>query len=126
DLLATAPALESLFCGHNAISAVNPTSSRFSKLRNFHMNKNPATKVLIPITPEPTRTAMTYLNLAGAKLSALDEVMFEGLPNLDRLILDDNAFTALPYIGKLKKLQFLHCANNSLQSLPKEIGSMTQ
>jgi len=125
DVFATIPSLESLFCGHNSISAVAPTAARFAKLRHFHMNKNPITKVLLPIAPEPMRTVMTYLNVAGAKLSALDEVMFDALPNLERVILDDNAFTAVPYIGKLKRLQFLHCANNSLQTLPKEIGGMT-
>ena len=88
------------------------------------MNKNPITKVLLPIAPEPSRTILTYLNIANAKLSALDEVIFDGLQNLERLVLDDNAFTALPCLGKLKKLQNLHCANNSLQALPKEIGSM--
>jgi adenylate cyclase len=125
DGLAALPSLESLFCGHNAIPAVAPTTGRFAKLKHFHMNKNPTTKVMLPVAPEPMRTAMTYLNVAGAKLSALDEVIFDALPNLERLILDDNAFTALPYIGKLKKLQFLHCANNSLQALPKEIGTMS-
>jgi len=124
DILSTIPALESLYCGHNQISAVSP-STRFAKLRHFHMNKNPTTKLLLPIAPEPSRTMLTYLNMAGAKLSALDEVIFDGLQNLERLVLDDNAFTGLPYLGKLKKLQVLHCANNSLQALPKEIGTMT-
>ena len=123
DVLATVPGLEALYCGHNAISAISP-SSRFAKLRHFHMNKNPITKLLLPIAPEPSRTILTYLNIANAKLSALDEVIFDGLQNLEQLILDDNAFTALPCLGKLKKLQNLHCANNSLQNLPKEIGSM--
>ena len=124
DVLSTIPVLESLYCGHNQISAVSP-STRFAKLRHFHMNKNPTTKLLLPIAPEPSRTMLTYLNMAGAKLSALEEVIFDGLQNLERLVLDDNAFTALPYLGKLKKLQILHCANNSLQALPKEIGMMT-
>lgn len=124
DVLSTIPGLESLYCGHNQISAVNP-STRFAKLRHFHMNKNPTTKLLLPVAPEPSRTMLTYLNMAGAKLSALDEVIFDALQNLERLVLDDNAFTGLPYLGKLKKLQVLHCANNSLQALPKEIGTMT-
>jgi adenylate cyclase len=124
DVLSTIPSLENLFCGHNAISAVSPSPSRFAKLRQLHMNKNPTTKLLLPIAPEPMRTLLTYLNMAGAKLSALDEVIFDALPNLERLVLDDNAFTALPHLGKLKRLQSLHCANNSLQTLPKEIGSM--
>ena len=124
DVLSTIPSLENLFCGHNAVSALSPSPSRFAKLRQLHMNKNPTTKLLLPIAPEPMRTLLTYLNVAGAKLSALDEVIFDALPNLERLILDDNAFTALPYLGKLKRLQSLHCANNSLQALPKEIGSM--
>lgn len=124
DVLSTVPSLESLYCGHNSISAVDP-ATRFAKLRHFHMNKNPTTKLLLPIAPEPMRTLLTYLNVAGAKFSALDEVIFDALPNMERLVLDDNAFTALPYLAKLKKLQYLHCANNSLQSLPKEIGTMT-
>ena len=124
DVLATVPALDSLYCGHNNISAVSPMN-RFAKLRHFHMNKNPTTKLFLPVAPEPTRTMLTYLNISGAKLSALEEVIFDGLQNLERLILDDNAFTALPCLGKLKKLQYLHCANNSLQALPKEIGTMT-
>jgi adenylate cyclase len=123
DVLATVPALESLYCGHNNISAVSP-NTRFAKLRHFHMNKNPTTKLFLPVAPEPSRTLLTYLNIASAKLSALDEIIFDGLQNLERLILDDNAFSALPYLGKLKKLQYLHCANNSLQALPKEIGTM--
>lgn len=123
DVLATVPSLENLFCGHNSISAVNP-ASRFAKLRQFQMNKNPTTKLFLPVAPDPSRTVLTYLNVASAKLSTIDEAIFDGLQNLERLVLDDNAFTALPYIGKLKKLQFLNCANNSLQSLPKEIGNM--
>ena len=124
DVLATIPNLESLYCGHNAISAVDP-STRFPKLRHFHMNKNPTTKLLLPVAPDPSRTIMTYLNIAGAKLSTIDEAVFDALQNLERLVLDDNAFSTLPFLGKIKKLQYLHCANNSLQTLPNTIGSMT-
>lgn len=124
DVLSSLPALEALHCGHNVISAVSPPS-RFAKLRHFRMNKNPTTALLLPVAPDPSRTMITYLNVAGAKLSALDEAVFDALQNLEQLVLDDNAFTALPHLGKLKKLQSLQCANNSLQALPKEIGLLT-
>lgn len=118
DILCDLPRLEQLMVGHNAISHFKGS---FSKLRILYLDHNPVT-VFDLKTAAP---ALTSLNLGSAKLSSIDDAMFEKMPNLTKLNLDKNHFASLsPEVYKLSKLEYLSIAQNSLSSLPSSIGKL--
>jgi len=118
DILCDLPRLEQLMVGHNSIAHFKGT---FSKLRILYLDHNPVTVFDL----RATAPALTSLNLASAKLSQLDESLFDKLPNLTKLILDKNHFATLSAeICKLTKLGYLSIAQNTLNSLPATIGKL--
>ena len=120
DILVELPKLEWLAIGYNNISSFEGT---FARLRNFHLDHNPVTRFGIS-APIPT---LASLNLEKAKLAALPDDLFQKIPNLTRLILDQNHFVSLsPHIGKLTKLEHLSIARNLLSSLPADIGRLVE
>jgi len=120
DILVQLPKLEWLAIGYNNISSFEGT---FAKLRNFHIDHNPVTRFGIS-APIPT---LASLNLEKAKLAALPDDLFQKIPNLTRLILDQNHFVSLsPHIGKLTKLEHFSIARNLLSSLPADIGRLVE
>ena len=118
EILCDLPRLEQLMVGHNAIANFK---GNFSKLRILYLDHN-------PVTAFDLRTmalALTSLNLASAKLSQLDDAVFDKMPNLTKLNLDKNHFANLSAeICKLSKLEYLSIAQNSLSSLPTSIGKL--
>ena len=110
--------LEQLYCGNNYITSF-PTIA--SNLQYLHMIKNPLSKLNSIST---SFLAITYLNLSSARLASLPATLFDSTSNLERLILDNNEFTSIPELGKLKNLQHLSCCNNQLNSLPPELGQL--
>lgn len=120
DVLVQLPKLEWLAIGYNNISSFEGT---FAKLRNFHLDHNPVTRFGIS-APIPT---LASLNLEKAKLAALPDDLFQKIPNLNRLVLDQNHFVSLsPHIGQLTKLEHLSIARNLLNSLPPHIGRLVE
>lgn len=120
DVLVQLPKLEWLAIGYNNISSFEGT---FVKLRNFHLDHNPVTRFGIS-APIPT---LASLNLEKAKLAALPDDLFQKIPNLNRLVLDQNHFVSLsPHIGKLTRLEHLSIARNLLSSLPADIGRLVE
>ncbi|KAH0542926.1 hypothetical protein FGG08_002695 [Glutinoglossum americanum] len=118
DAVFRLPRLEVLMAGHNGVSVLE---GMFSKIRTLHISHNPVTR--FAILNQNSLPTLTTLNLASAKLSELPDVLFEKLPNLDKLILDKNHFVTLsPQVGKLRKLEHLSIAKNPISSLPPEIG----
>lgn len=120
DVVSELPRLELVIAGHNTITCFQ---NNFTKLRALHLNSNGITRFNLPVAM-PT---LKLLNLSNGKIAALNETVFERLPNLEKLILDKNHIVSFPpQIGKLKKLEHMSCFNNELASLPKEIGQLTE
>lgn len=116
DAVANLPVLHSFTVSHNRLSSYEPS---FDRLLYFNANFNPASRFRLS-RALPTLQSLT---LSNAKLSLLDESLFENLPNLVKLVLDRNSLIALPpAIAKLRKLRTLSCGNNELSTVPKEIG----
>ncbi|KAF3220706.1 cysteinyl-tRNA synthetase [Orbilia oligospora] len=118
DVLGELDRLETLYSGHNEISAF---TCGFERIRTLHLNSSKVTAFTIKsITP-----TLTYLNLSDNKMTALADNFCDMLPNLEKLVLDKNKINSLPpQIGKLKKLIQLSCASNHLTTLPTEIGQL--
>ncbi|KAI9846854.1 MAG: cysteinyl-tRNA synthetase [Sclerophora amabilis] len=112
------PLLEQLFASHNSISVFQ---GALSKMRTLQLNHNPVTRfTLLSIV-----STLTTLTISNAKLSQLQDDLFEKMPNLEKLILDKNHFAVLsPQIGKLRKLEYLSLAKNAMNSLPAEVGCL--
>jgi adenylate cyclase len=120
DVVAELPRLEALVVSHNRVTGFQ---QGFHKLRALHLNSNPVTRFSLT-TVLPT---LRFLNLSNAKIAAINESLFDKVPNLEKLILDRNHIVSLPpQIGKLRKLQHLSCANNQLAMIPKEIGQLEE
>jgi adenylate cyclase len=120
DVVAELPRLEALGVSHNRVTGFQ---QGFHKLRALHLNSNPVTRFSLT-TVLPT---LKFLNLSNAKIAAINESLFDKVPNLEKLILDRNHIVSLPpQIGKLRRLQHLSCANNQLAMIPKEIGQLEE
>lgn len=118
DVLCELPRLEQLMVGHNAISQFK---GNFNKIRILYLDHNPVT-VFDLKTAAP---GLTSLNIASAKLSQLEDSIFEKMPNLTKLNLDKNHFAGLSNdISRLTKLEYLSIAQNPLNSLPPSIGKL--
>lgn len=120
DILATLPRLEFLYVGYNSISAFE---GAFAKMRALHLNHNPVTRFGFSM-PIPT---LYSLNLEKAKLAALPDDLFQKVPALKRLNLDQNHFVSIsPQLGKLTQLEHLSIARNLLSRLPPDIGRLAE
>lgn len=120
DVVSELPRLELVIAGHNAVTCFQ---NNFTKLRALHLNSNPVTRFNL----QSAMPTLKLLNLSNGKIAALNETIFERLPNLERLVLDKNHIVSFPpQIGKLSKLEHMSCFNNELASLPKEIGQLTE
>ncbi|KAK9454179.1 hypothetical protein V1511DRAFT_481732 [Dipodascopsis uninucleata] len=120
DVVMSLPRLEVFLCSHNSVSRLEKHSKR---LRVLHMNRNPVTRLNFSMP----MLALTALNLTNAKMSSFPDGFFEKIPNLEKLVLDENHFGSIPsQIGRLKKLTRFSCVDNNLSSLPPEIGSLTE
>lgn len=120
DIIAELPRLESVVLSHNRVTGFQKS---FQKLRAIHLNSNPVTRFSLP-TLLPT---LKFLNLSNAKIAAINDSLFDKLPNLEKLILDRNHIVSFPpQISKLKKLEHLSCNNNELATIPKEIGLLQE
>ena len=120
DIFATLPRLEQLMVGHNSISGFE---GKFPKIRILHIDHNPVTRFNLTASV----LSLTSLNLASAKITMLDDAIFERMTNLTKLNLDKNLFVLLPNeIGKLRKLEYLSLAKNPLSSLPNTIGQLQE
>lgn len=120
DVVSELPRLELVIAGHNTITCFQ---NNFTKLRALHLNSNGITRFNLPVA----MSTLKLLNLSNGKIAALNESVFERLPNLEKLVLDKNHIVSFPpQIGKLKKLEHMSCFNNELASLPKEIGQLTE
>ena len=118
DILCELPRLEQLMVGHNAVSQFKGS---FNKIRILYLDHNPVT-VFDLKAPAP---GLASLNIASAKLSQLDDALFDKIPNLTKLNLDKNHFASLSSeICKLSKLEYLSIAQNSLSFLPASIGKL--
>ena len=120
DVVAGLPRLEAVVMSHNRVTAFQQS---FHKLRGLHLNSNPVTRFTLS-TVLPT---LKFLTLSNAKIAAINESLFDKLPNLEKLILDRNHIVSFPpQIAKLRKLEHLSCNNNELATIPKEIGQLQE
>lgn len=118
DVLCALPGLEQLMVGHNAISQFK---GNFNKIRILYLDHNPVTVFDL----KTTAPGLASLNIASAKLSELEDSIFERMPNLTKLNLDKNHFAGLSSnICKLTKLEYLSITQNPLNSLPASIGKL--
>lgn len=116
DAIADLPRLSVLDFDHNAVTTLEVRMPAIVKL---NLVKNP----IITFNVTPAAKFVTDLDLSFAKLSNLNDSMFEAIFYLENLVLDHNQLMALPKsIGNLQRLVSLSCVNNSLQALPSEIG----
>ena len=120
DNVTTLPNLEQLHVGHNAITMFK---GGFKKLRMLLIDHNPMTSFELT-EPVPT---LTYLNIASAKLTEFKEVMFDFMPNLQKLNLNKNQLSHMSsQIGRLSRLEDFTMAKNPLQIVPPSIGNLTE
>ncbi|KAA8909492.1 hypothetical protein FN846DRAFT_776233 [Sphaerosporella brunnea] len=120
DVVAELPRLEALVMSHNRVTGFQ---KGFHKLRALHLNSNPVTRFSLT-TVLPT---LKFLNLSNAKIAAINDSLFDKLPNLEKLILDNNHIVSFPpQIAKLRRLEHLSCANNELATIPKELGQLQE
>ncbi|PQE29003.1 adenylate cyclase protein [Rutstroemia sp. NJR-2017a BBW] len=120
DIIATLPKVEQISADHNSVSVCE---SEFTKIRVLRLNSNPVTKFEI----KNSVPSLTTLNLSNAKLAQIPDAAFDKMPNLVKLVLDQNHFVSLPsQIGKLHKLEHFSIARNALNSLPAELGCLTE
>ena len=120
DIFAELPKLEHLLVGHNVISKFEGS---FAQIRLLHLDHNPITRFDLKA---PVLT-LTSLNLASAKISQLDDSIFERMKNVTKLNLDKNHFSTLSnQIHRLQKLEHLSIARNPLSSLPATIGHLQE
>lgn len=118
DIIATLPNLILLSVDHNSVTKFEGT---FEKIAVLRLNSNPVTRFEIK-NVVPT---LTQLVLSNAKLASLPDAVYDKMPNLNKLILDNNHFVSLSsHIGKLRNLEHLSIAVNSLGTLPPEIGCL--
>ena len=120
DVFAELPKLEQLMVGHNVISKFEGS---FPQIRLLHLDHNPITRFDFK-APVPS---LTSLNLASAKISQLDDSIFERMKNVTKLSLDKNHFSTLSnQLHRLQKLEYLSIARNPLSSLPTTIGHLQE
>ena len=120
DVVSELPSLEAIVVSHNRVSGFQQS---FRKLRALHLNSNPVTRFSLT-TVLPT---LKFLNLSNAKIAAINEALFDKLPNLQKLYLDKNHIVSIPpQIAKLRKLELLSCSRNELATIPKEIGQLSE
>ena len=120
DVFAELPKLEQLMVGHNVISKFEGS---FPQIRLLHLDHNPITRFDFK-APVPS---LTSLNLASAKISQLDDSIFERMKNVTKLSLDKNHFSTLSnQVHRLQKLEYLSIARNPLSSLPATIGHLQE
>lgn len=136
------PKLEILFADYNAVSIVQ---CRFKNLRQLKMTKNQLTQFNLtgdsrrpsvdhnnvplsqPISIDQQCAMLTDLNISSCMLSSLPEDLFYGMPNVEKLILDNNTLSSIPSsIGALRKLVELSVQDNILDSLPAEISKLSE
>ncbi|KAJ1919062.1 hypothetical protein H4219_002216 [Mycoemilia scoparia] len=68
---------------------------------------------------------LSELDISKNQLTELEKDLFEHLPNVRRLILNNNHLVSLPTsIHHLKYLEVLRCTNNTLVSLPVELTTL--
>jgi len=121
NVIAKLPKIENIAADHNSVSVCE--SEFTGKIRVLRLNSNPVTKFEILNTVP----ALSFLNLSNAKLAHIPDAAFDKMPNLVKLVLDNNHFVSLPsHIGKLRKLEHFSIAKNALSSLPVEIGCLTE
>ncbi|KAH9025485.1 hypothetical protein EDB84DRAFT_399548 [Lactarius hengduanensis] len=118
------PSLEELLVGDNCVQALDLSSGPL--LKKIHISRNDITQ--ISLAPGPVGrmpVALTYLNVASAKLSSLDDLALGQLTSLEELILDRNKFRAIPEsLGELSLLHSFSCSDNLLGALPSSIGRL--
>lgn len=120
DIIATLPKVEQISADHNSVSVCE---CEFAIIRILRLNSNPVTKFEI----KNSIPSLTTLVLSNAKLAAIPDAVFDKMPNLNKLVLDNNHFVSLPaQVGKLRKLEYFSIARNVLSSLPVEIGCLTE
>ncbi|KAL9623651.1 MAG: hypothetical protein Q9160_002107 [Pyrenula sp. 1 TL-2023] len=118
DKVCQLPRLELLLVGHNGIVTFNGS---FVKVRTLVLDHCPITQFDLD-APVPS---LTTLNIASAKLVQLKDSTIDNMPNLTKLILDKNHFTAVStHISKVAKLEHLSMAKNPLNFLPPTIGAL--
>ena len=117
------PSLEELLVGHNSVQALDLSSGPL--LKKIHISHNDITQISLAPGPVGRIVALTYLNVASAKLSSLDDLALGQLTNLEELILDRNKFRAIPEsLGELSLLHSFSCSDNLLGALPSSIGRL--
>ncbi|KAG8790027.1 cysteinyl-tRNA synthetase [Ceratobasidium sp. 428] len=119
-ILARVPNLVTLRADHNSFLVLDLSIGR--TLNTLEASFNSVTRFTLGGS-DPY--VLTSLDLSHAKLSGLDEAIFDQLPQLINLRLDYNKFKSLPAsLGSLTLLQHLSCTNNDLASLPDSIGAL--
>ena len=118
------PNLEEILASYNCVQVVDLSSGpRLKKIQLSHSDITQISPTREPISWMPV--ALTYLNVASAKLSLLDDLALGQLTSLEELILDRNKLRAIPEsLGDLSLLHSFSCSNNLLDALPSSIGRL--
>ena len=115
--------LEELLVSHNCVRALHLSAGPL--LKKIHISHNGITHISLAPGPVGRMVSLTYLNVASAKLSSLDDLALRQLTSLEELILDRNKFRAIPEsLGELSLLHSFSCSDNLLGALPSSIGRL--
>ncbi|KAG0239902.1 cysteinyl-tRNA synthetase [Mortierella sp. GBA43] len=118
DAVNDLPALKELLVDYNSGLVLN---NSFKSLEVASFLKCKITSINI----QGTGSTLTSLDMSSNNLSNLDSALFEHMQSLETLKLDNNSISSMPgEIGTLKRLKYLSISNNLLSSLPEEVGQM--
>ena len=118
DVLGQLSSLEVLYASKNYISGFN---DQMVNLKLLHFDKNPITELRF-VSP---LQMLNVLDLSKAKITSISSDFIQMIPNIEKVVLDNNHLVTLPSeIGQLKKLTHLSIFSNNLQTIPNTIGDL--
>ncbi|TFK74233.1 PP2C-domain-containing protein [Pluteus cervinus] len=128
-VVSTLPNLRELNADHNMVHALELVIGH--SLVGLDASNNDITKIgIVPAPgggggPGGAPCSLVSLDISHAKLSSLENLVFDQLISLKTLRFDHNSIRSVPEnLGCLTLLEHLSCSDNKLDSLPMSLGNL--